>query len=367
MKALIATNHLGHWTGSELIAVEMAEALNARGWSVTLVANVLEGEARRTAQRVAELSDAPETINAFEFAFVWSQHCVAPLLQYSASDQMTEATLFAFAHLSPFEAFEMVYSPFEDVLADQIMFNSHETMAAMSAHGADLARACVFHNAAPEPFWVSREAPQGPRSALIVSNHLPDEVSDAAQRLRALGVEVEILGMRHKFRRISAEDVTRADVVLTIGKTVQMAIASRTPVYVYDQFGGPGYLGDSNFERAAAQNFSGRCSQRRLSGDEIAAEIIAGFPAAVGFMSNLAEEIRDRFRLVRVLDALLRVRPTSNAARLQRLGATPEARAALANARANAELIRRYYRGFASYRARAMRWGKELNRLKQAQ
>jgi hypothetical protein len=56
----------------------------------------------------------------------------------------------------------------------------------------------------------------------------------------------------------SAELLDHYDCVISIGKTVQYCLVQGIPVFLYDRFGGPGYLNESNYELAEYYNFSGR-------------------------------------------------------------------------------------------------------------
>lgn len=45
------------------------------------------------------------------------------------------------------------------------------------------------------------------------------------------------------------------------------------PVYCYDRFGGCGWITSTNIEEASKFNFSGRCTNRKLTVNEIVEEI----------------------------------------------------------------------------------------------
>ena len=46
----------------------------------------------------------------------------------------------------------------------------------------------------------------------------------------------------------SAELLDHYDCVISIGKTVQYCLVQGIPVFLYDRFGGPGYLNESNYD-----------------------------------------------------------------------------------------------------------------------
>lgn len=91
---------------------------------------------------------------------------------------------------------------------------------------------------------------------------------------------MDIIGEQGVVREVTPDLISQYDCVFTIGKTVQYCMISSTPVYVYDRFGGFGYLDAENFEKCAYANFSGRGGITKSS-EEIASEIIKGIPKLV--------------------------------------------------------------------------------------
>ena len=73
---------------------------------------------------------------------------------------------------------------------------------------------------------------------------------------------------------ITPQILMQHDVIITIGKTVQYALALGIPIYNYDIHGGGGYINLQNFEEAEFYNFSGRDNPRKLNSNEIAREIL---------------------------------------------------------------------------------------------
>ena len=105
------------------------------------------------------------------------------------------------------------------------------------------------------------------------------------RRIERLGIAIRVIGRGGDFRLLRPSDLRAADAVVTIGKTVPYAIASGTPVYMYDRFGGDGWLTRRNFGTSLEHNFSGRPAQRRLTEIEIADEVLSGF-------AHAADEVR---------------------------------------------------------------------------
>lgn len=113
------------------------------------------------------------------------------------------------------------------------------------------------------------------------------------------------MGINYDFRRIEPKDLRNCDAVITIGKTVQYALAMKRPVYCYDRFGGPGWLDHRNVELAAHYNFSGRCCSRRIAADEIVSEIVQGYSSARMDTDRLFSILGEDYLLNQKLDKVL--------------------------------------------------------------
>ena len=101
MRALIATNHLAEIGGSEVIALEMAKALAARGFVVDVYANRF-GELMANYFALADvglIKDA-ERIRPFTYDFVYFQHQIAGLFDYGVTADDKESTRFVFGRLA---------------------------------------------------------------------------------------------------------------------------------------------------------------------------------------------------------------------------------------------------------------------------
>lgn len=255
MRVLVLNDFLAEWTGSEIVALEVAEHFNATTSSFWCV------EPLRS-----HLKDwrPLEEIDLSQFDLVWAQqHAVFPLL-----DKLTEGAArpaIVWASLSPYDVMDNVPPSILAAYADLVACNSTETAA---ARGAEL----VFGNAAPNGFHFERER-RGLKNILFVSNHQPSEIIEAEAILKARGFETRFLGQGREFRRLEPADCAWADCVVTIGKTVRYGLASDLPIYMYDRFGGDGYLTAENYAVSEANNFSGRPSCRKLTAVEIADEI----------------------------------------------------------------------------------------------
>jgi hypothetical protein len=318
---LIGTNHLVDLGGSETVALEFGQYFRARGASVVAYANVIGDPMKQRFRKAGiELCDEPAAIRPLAFDLVYLQHHVAPLFEYARQSADRPATLVAYGRLAPTGYLESAGWSYEKALGDLVLANSRETSDSLVAQGCALP-VKVFHNAAPAAFHRKRESlPDTPRRILVVTNHQEPSLMAAIDLLRQRAHVLHLGFSGEAVRPVTPALIGKHDLVVSIGKTVQYAIAGHTPVFVYDRFGGPGYLDPARWAEAADRNFSGRCTPHRRTPEALAEEILEGYSRGRAFAQATGPEIRRRFHLSRHLAGLAARKPSSNEARRARLG-----------------------------------------------
>jgi hypothetical protein len=201
-----------------------------------------------------------------------------------------------------------------------ILANSFETreslLKLMPSRAVD-----VLGNPAPDYFLrpTRPNYPLLPGKILVVSNHVPEDLANALKLYKSkhTGVVIDHFGLGGTQRLVEPTIITRYDLVITIGKTVQYSIASCVPVYCYDRFGGPGFLSSSNFITAAWWNFSGRGFSKNSykSSKRIVSDIEDNYQKKAAEFSALHEKYADEIllskRLKIILDNLQKHKPRS--------------------------------------------------------
>ncbi|WP_245261733.1 glycosyltransferase [Ancylobacter sp. FA202] len=325
MNILIATNHLALYGGSEIVCLEMAEYFKSRGHRLTVFASVAAAPmADIFGSRLGvKIVTDPREIAPFRYDLAYIQHQVAGLFDYRRDAHSLEKTAFVFGKLGRRSFMESGGWRHDRVLADAYFANSEETANSLRGAGVQ-APITVFHNAAPAAFFRPSSATQGTlRTITLISNHNDPELMGAIDRL-ALDHKVQRIGLRQGRQAMVTPVVIHAsDLIVSIGKSAPYALAGGVPVFVYDHFGGPGYLTHDNFDRAARFNFSGRCCERRLDAAALAKEIVDGYARGRAFIGELGAKGLARYRLEPYLDAMLATVPSDNAARAAHLAADP--------------------------------------------
>lgn len=321
---LIATNHLQQIGGSEVVALEAAQYFVGLGCNVTIFTNWVGNPMAATIEAAIGIRPVtdPALIHPFTYDMLFVQHQVLGLFDYRPTAADRQASRIVLGRLARRGYLESGGWLHDRLLADLVLANSELTAEHLVGVGHE-GPIINFRNAAPTSFFrpfISK--PQTPHRILVVTNHSDASLMDAIGLLRQ-SISVRHIGRSgDEVTLITPEMISESDLVISIGKTVPYALAARVPVYVYDHFGGPGYLDAGNVETAARFNFSGK-SARKLSGSEIAADVIDNYANGVAFARDIPQPWIDGYRLPRYLDLLLEPATISNAKRRQIMAANP--------------------------------------------
>lgn len=317
-RMLITANHLRRFRGSELVTLELAEEFLLRGWHVDVYTNLflppmtdrfaaLDG----TGGATLRVADDPYDDFGLDYDLIWVQHSLMPPSIIRRLAERETRTPIVWHHMSALAEIELpLVADIENDLTDLETYVSERTRELQRRYGLR-EPSLIVANPVPRRFLDSaaideRPIPSNrPARIAVVSNHPPQEVLDAAALLRGLDVEVDVIGETTEVREITPELLADYDGVVTIGKTVQYALAMGVPVYVYDHFGGEGWLTAANSEAQASTNYSGRATGRRVDGTVIAGEIVDGYGTAQEFARERRTQHADQFSLRRSIDRVL--------------------------------------------------------------
>ena len=297
-KILLLTGQLFQWAGSEIVILELAEEFIRRGALVTVYASYSEPDFCANFQAIgAHFEPNRKAIILNSFDVVYCQHqTITSFLDQLLNIPPAELPLIVYGHLSPFAAIEFPGPHIEGMFGDAFLCNSLETKNKMRDLGLDHTRLKLMQNPAPDAFFDIPINERRLARILVVSNHLPVEVRSSFKLLENDGIKVTFVGLNGTPVRVTPELIAEQDAIISIGKTVQYALAANRPVYVYDHFGGPGWLNESNFSKAAEYNFSGRCCSRKITAEILQNEVRNGFETAVADLDRLSNRI-EGFRL----------------------------------------------------------------------
>lgn len=306
MKICIAVNFLHELTGSELLAIELANEFSRYGCKVDILAYSLNEDFARA--HLDPSINCYSDIESYDFSDADLYYCqhqmgsvIVPfLMECFENGQYFTWPYLIFSHISVNFGFETP-GPFAEFLfADEIWCNSEETKQNLiENYGEKFNRASVFYNAAPIEYETvaAEENVDELSRLLVVSNHCASEVVEGLEILESRGVKVLRRGKQFEQKKITIQDLEANQAVLTIGKTVQYALRAKRAVYCYDIHGGPGWLNPTNFDASSFHNFSGRSNPRALEATEIADELMDGYFKAIQFSKSLTQEKMGKYKL----------------------------------------------------------------------
>jgi hypothetical protein len=138
-------------------------------------------------------------------------------------------------------------------------------------------------------FEHTRPLPPRPRRALILSNYLHGE------RRRALldtwasaGIECVQAGTGGEFVLDPLPALQSADIVVAKGRAAIEAMSCGCAVYVYDQFGGDGWVTPESYPAFEADNFAGQATPTPRTKADLAADLAAYSPEMATSNNELA-------------------------------------------------------------------------------
>lgn len=303
-RILITTNHLERLQGSEIVTLEIVQFFLDNGWDVDVFTHLIGGEMEQLfvqLQKQDNLLLTNDDNYPFEsnYDIIWIQHQVMNSWIRKRIFEKGIYTRFIFNHMSSFADMELPINGVpENEMACYIFSVSHECTDVLKKKGIEPAKISLFDNPVPDQYItdtinVSLEL----KKILFISNHRPSELDDAAKLLESAGVECIFIGGNDKIIRVTPEFISGYDLVVTIGKSVQYALVSGVPVYIYDLYGGDGYLNSVNFESSHFHNFSGRATKKKRSAEIIYSEIIDNYSTAKIFALDNRRAFIQRWKL----------------------------------------------------------------------
>lgn len=313
VRVLLTQNDIYSINGSAVIILELAQFLINAGASVTVYTYFLENPLKDIFNKNGILvTESEDTLSLDDFDYIWVHQQVLPLSiinELESIHMRRKVPIFIFNHMSPLDyipdEFPYIWN-LENNLSSLSLFHSSFTKELQEDLLSKDILKDLYPNPAPSSFArSSRSRSERIESILVVSNHPPKEIIDLKSKFKDADVELVLLGEAlDRYDLISAELIGQYDLVISIGKTVQNCLVSGTPVYIYDHFGGPGYLNESNYDLAEHRNFSRGFDKKTT--DVLYDDIVAGYNDACEFIEKRREDFIYKFTIDRAVDRVLR-------------------------------------------------------------
>ena len=314
-RVLITHTLLQNIMGSTVVALDVARWFVEQGSEVTIFAGAKGLPMIRYFEEmgIRIIIDEKACLHLDDFDLIWVQSQVLPLSIVEELSNMTsprQSPVFVFNHMSALDLAPDEH-PYilglEDRIASMSVFVSEEARSLLDKYYDETPGEIqkeILPNVVPSSFLelTSKADPQKVRKVLMVSNHFPQELRAAAGILQANGIDVVTYGKDGQiYELVTADVLSSFDAVVSIGKTVQYCLVMGIPVFIYDYFGGFGYLDDETLPIASAANYSGRGGSK-LTAEEIAARLVDGYLEA----RRWHDAKRSQFVIEYSLDARMR-------------------------------------------------------------
>ncbi|MFE4105228.1 hypothetical protein [Almyronema epifaneia] len=296
-RALLTNHHFKNFAGSELLTLDLYQALINRGYEVEiatfLYADPLKEHCQKLGINVTNI--LRDSLQSQEYELVWSHHF--PVLVKVVLEDKIKFSKLVLSSLSPYEPLESIQ--IFDNLASTIVCNSYETKKKLETYLSEDStnKLHVFPNSVPSSWFrffdSQKTLSKTIQKIAIVTNHPPQELLDFQKYAVSQNYTVEIIGAQHKFALVTPELLSFYDVIISIGRTVQHCMAIGIPVYCYDHFGGPGWITPENLKNAEFFNYSGRCCKTIRNHYEILDDLCNGYGAALRTVPYLQTYARD--------------------------------------------------------------------------
>lgn len=269
-KALLTNLYIAKYTGSELHIIELAKLLLKREYEVTIAVQL---KAYPLMKQIDELGDnitvvecQYDELKEKDYDIIIVQHY--PVFDYLCCRYDITYKMLIVSKLSVISDYELL--PVCEKEMDLIACVSDECAESVKQMGVPNDKIDIFKNSVEASFFshykkdIKNIKNNEEGKIAVISNHVPNELVELETEL-GKGYTIDFIGVEYEPKYVNAKFLEKYDLVITIGRTVQQCFAVGVPVYVYDYFGGPGYISKENFDLAEKNNFSGRGFEKKSS------------------------------------------------------------------------------------------------------
>lgn len=308
MKILLSNQKMVEYSGSEFLTIELIEELLKRGHEITLatfktgypILNILKADDIK----IINLSELDKIEKISErYDVFWCHH--VPTLYTVLYNTKIKFERIIYQSLSPFMYLETMPLFYKDI--SLILSNSEETKEKIIEETEDndlKEKILVIPNTVPQNYFDETRKEYTLRKIAVVSNHVPEELYELGNIFKNKKIEIDYIGRENTVKAVNKEFFNEYSLIITIGKTVQYSFSTKTPVYCYDYFGGPGYINESNIKKAEKFNFSGRGFQKKTS-EELYKDITENFKLNTSNIEFLYKYSKENYSLSKNTDTVL--------------------------------------------------------------
>lgn len=267
MRIVIGTLSLASPGGTESYCLTVARELERLGHEATLFADELGPLADRAADGgfdvVRDSSELPTACRA-----VLANDAISAGL---LAERYPDARLVYCVHNT---RHEMQQPPLAPGLIDAIVAPSERFEAHARALALDVPIIRLTQPIDTERFALSQPPRSPPRRALLLGNYLDGRRRDAlVETWTAAGVDCLQVGIADRVVFDVRPHIAEADIVVGKARAALEGMACGKAVYVFDAFGGDGWVTAENYAALEADNFAGLATDRQIERRGLVADL----------------------------------------------------------------------------------------------
>jgi hypothetical protein len=310
VRVLITNFWLNDFNDSEHYCLEFIDYCKANGHEVEIYAIDID-PTMRTYLQANEITiwDPHSSLANSHFDLMWVHHNVIPREFLADTKHKFTVNAVVTHHMSAFEPNDVPFIPeLEAALSNKVIANTRDVKLMLSSFGFSQDEVQVVGTLAPSDYVGTKNFNPELNKFLFISNNAPDELLTAISMLETMGFEVKTVERDPVSRErnwISPEDIEWADAIIAIEETVQYAVLSRRPIYLYNQVSGIGWVTDEDsLNNALIQTTNSEVVNNVLSVSRIVEQFLADFDHARDFIANLNHDFVQKFQLETCLDQI---------------------------------------------------------------
>jgi hypothetical protein len=252
MRVVIGAFEFAHPGGTETYITTVAHELRRLGHEPVITARELGPMAERAERRgIVVARDASELPAKCDAVFAQDAISAGRL-----AERYPDTRLVAFAHSDRFDHQLPVLLP---GVVSAVVVASDRVAARVEALALDAPVVRLRHPIDTETFVPGGPLPGTPRRALILSNYLQGDRRRAlTDAWEAAGVECVQVGVPATAELDVVPAIADADVVVAKGRAALEGMSCARAVYVFDEFGGDGWVTPERYAGMEADNFAGQ-------------------------------------------------------------------------------------------------------------
>lgn len=271
LRVLITTHHLIEYAGSELFTYTLAKYLVKNNVDVTLYSKYLGKTSSLIEKLNIRVVDNLQEIKSSKFDVAHVQHYIN---FFEVKESFPNLPIVYVSH-GVIPALEQ--PPPDHFGVDFYVAITERVKKNLELRGIAPNKIKIIRNIFDaEMFSSACEINASPKSALIISNHMPDKnfriIEESCKQLNIRISKVGLPNHATPYTKLP-EMINSSDIVFTIGRgVIETCLCERVPI-IYDYLGGDGMLTPSTFEMLMSMNFTGLVKNIEFTTETLVNEI----------------------------------------------------------------------------------------------